>query len=356
MAEPGPCSRPFASPARQVAFLLAACFAGGAHASYGQMRLDGIGMFLAFTLVVGWGLILDLVILAPAQVLRRRGAAVACTVIGGLIVLLFLAMLALPAERAGFFKGPPLDSALAASLATCAVFLPFILFAPWAQHRALAEGLARPRWVRIWMWAQPALLVAAVVLPLVEGYFYFREYEAGRAEGAAVQAGGAGALLERASQRGERIWATPLTLPGPARPPSDPYGPRQAWIVGIASGLDESGLVRGDEPFSPEDRSALETLATRYFGAYSAPRVRAHLIWDELAPGNFATVLARDRSTEEIIMILLDRFDRGGVARFCAEGRMPDADRAALATFVAGHGGNSEDYARRIRSFCTSPG
>ena len=154
---------------RAAALLLACALAATADASYGQMRLDGIGLALAFVLVVGWGLMLDVILLAPAQVLRRRGAAIACTVIGGLVVLCFLAMLAMPAERAGFFKGPPAGGALAASLATCAVFLPFVLFAPWAQHRALLEAAARPRWIRIWMWAQPALLVAVVALAFAVG-------------------------------------------------------------------------------------------------------------------------------------------------------------------------------------------
>lgn len=332
---------------------LACALAGAADASYGQMRLDGIGLMLAFTLLVGWGLLLDVIILAPAQVLRRRGAAIACTVISGLVVLVFLAMLASPSERAGFFKGPPGGSALLTSLATCAVFLPFILFGPWTQHRALLEGAARPRWVRIWMWAQPALLVAAIALPFVDGYFYQREYEAGRAEGAAVQAGGVGPLLERAQQRGDRIWATPFVLPGPAHPPADPYAPRQAWIVGVASGLDETAFVRGDDPFSADDRAALDTLAEHHFGTYSAPGVRAHLMWDQLAPGNFKAVLVRERSNEQAIENLLDRLDRGGAARFCPDGQMLEPDRAALVAFVAQHGGNSDDYARRVAGLCT---
>src|SRR5687768_4726719 len=48
------------------AFLhLASCaLAAAAHASYGQMRLDGAGLLLAFVLTVGYALIVDVALIA----------------------------------------------------------------------------------------------------------------------------------------------------------------------------------------------------------------------------------------------------------------------------------------------------
>jgi hypothetical protein len=58
----------------QALFLLASCaLAAAAHASYGQMRLDGIGLLLAFVVIVAYGVIVDVALIA--RIFRYRAAS-----------------------------------------------------------------------------------------------------------------------------------------------------------------------------------------------------------------------------------------------------------------------------------------
>jgi hypothetical protein len=64
----------------QSSFLVALCvFATAAQASYGQMRLDGIGFFLVFVLIVAYGVLVDVALIA--RFFRHRAVLV-----GGVIV------------------------------------------------------------------------------------------------------------------------------------------------------------------------------------------------------------------------------------------------------------------------------
>src|SRR5512134_3597721 len=91
----------------QAFFLLASCaLATAAHASYGQMRLDGLGLLLAFALTVAYGVIVDAGLLV--RIFRYRAALVIGSILALAVVFLLLGLLAAsPSERAGFFGGAP---------------------------------------------------------------------------------------------------------------------------------------------------------------------------------------------------------------------------------------------------------
>ena len=86
-------------------FLLASCaLAVDAQASYGQMRLEGIGFLLAFALTVAYGVMVDAALFA--RIFRYRAALVGGLVVGLAVIFLLLGSAASPSERAGFFKEP----------------------------------------------------------------------------------------------------------------------------------------------------------------------------------------------------------------------------------------------------------
>src|SRR5512147_2474730 len=119
----------------QAFFLLASCaLATAAHASYGQMRLDGIGFLLAFALTVAYAVIVDAALLA--RIFRHRAALVGGLIVALVMIILLVGLAASPSERAGFFKGAPGGASLVVLLMCGAVFLPFIVIAPLAQYRA----------------------------------------------------------------------------------------------------------------------------------------------------------------------------------------------------------------------------
>jgi hypothetical protein len=124
---------------KQACFSLAACaLAVSAYADYGQMRLNGTSLLLAFALSVAYGLIVDVALIA--RIFRYR-AGLGGGVVGALVVIFFLlGQAASPGERAGFFNGAPGGASLVVLLVTSAVFVPFIVIAPFAQYRAMRQG------------------------------------------------------------------------------------------------------------------------------------------------------------------------------------------------------------------------
>lgn len=132
------------------------------------MRLDGPGLALAFALAVAYGLIVDPALFA--RIFRYRAALV-------------------------------VGSALVVLVATSAVFLPFIVIAPFAQYLAMRHGRRWPGWIAAWMALQLALLPAFFILGVTDRYYRHQEFVAGHAEGHQARAGEPGALLECAEQR-----------------------------------------------------------------------------------------------------------------------------------------------------------
>lgn len=322
----------------QAFFFLAACaLAVSAHADYGQMRLEGASLWLAFALSVAYGLIVNVALIA--RIFRYRGILVVGLILGLLVILLLLFQGASPSERAAVFKRGPGSMSMVVMFVTSMVLLPFIVIAPIGQYLAMRDKRPWPGWITAWMVLQVALVPVFFILAGMEDKLQEREYAAGLAVGRAASAGNFGAILERADQRRDRIWGTAWTTAWQQESPSR-YGVRSRWFAGLAKGLDESAPIAANEPLSEPDRMALRTLIERYFFWYAVLNVRTKLIWDALEPGRFARQLAphglneRGVVSEEIIPLLLVRLEKDGGARLCPDGRMMDADRAILKELV----------------------
>ena len=90
----------------QAVFLLASwTLAAGAHARYGQMRLDGIEIFLAFALAVVYGLIVDLALFF--RIFQYRAALVVGFIVARGVTFFLLGRTAPPGKQAGLFKVYP---------------------------------------------------------------------------------------------------------------------------------------------------------------------------------------------------------------------------------------------------------
>ena len=323
----------------QIFFFLAACaLAVCAHADYGQMRLEGASLWLAFALSVAYGLIVDVALIA--RIFRYRAILVVGLIFGLLLIVLLLAQAASPSELAALDKGALGGASMVVMLVTSVVLLPFIVIAPIAQYRALRDERPWPGWITAWMVLQVALVPAFFVLASMEDKFQEQEYAAGLAVGREASAGGFGVILERADQQRDRIWGTGWPTPWKPEPPSGNHLRRSRWFAGLAKGIDGSAPIAANEPLSELDRTALLTLVERYFFWYAALNVRTKLIWDALEPGDFARQLApyglneRGVVSEEIIPLLLVRLEKDGGARLCPDGQMMDADRAILKELV----------------------
>ena len=314
-------------------FLLGLTLAASAQASYGQMRLDGIGLALAFVLTVGYGLLVDGALFV--RLFRYRVAIAFSSVIAVAIALFLLSQAASNTERAGFFKGTGAPE-LVAVVVTSAVFLPFIFVAPFAQYRAMREGRRWPDWIVAWMAVQVALLPGFYALGVVDERFAQQERKAGQAEGGQVAAGGLGGILDLARKRHERIWGTGWTYPWRLEATTRD----SAWNQGLAAGVDGSALIAADEPLGEADRAALQALMEKPWAGYGVLQVRAKLLWDALEPGSFARQLAPHgvnegvTVSEDVLPVLLERLEKDGAARLCPGGQMMDADRAVLSALV----------------------
>jgi hypothetical protein len=323
----------------QAILLLASCaLAAAAQASYGQMRLDGAGLLLAFVLAVGYALVVDVALLAG--LFRYRAGLVVGVILSVVVILLLLAMAASPSERTGFFKGAPGGAPLVVLLVTSAVVLPFIVIAPFAQYRAMRQGQRLPGWIAAWIGLQLALLPGFLVLAWTEEGFRKQEYAAGLHVGSAAEAGGFGAILEWAEQRRERIWGTGWTSPWQQKPSGGYLARRSGGMSGLAKGVDDSGPIAANEPLSEPDRTVLRTVIERHFAGYAIPNIRTKLLWDALEPGSFSRQLAPagvndvGAVDEEVFPLLLERLEKYGDARVCPGGRLIDADRAVLNELV----------------------
>lgn len=319
--------------------VLAACtLALPAHADYGQMRLDGIGLLLAFGLSVAYGLVIDVALIA--RLFRHRTVLSVGLVATAAVFAFFLIQVASPTERAGFFKGAPGGAPLVVLVLTSAVFLPFIAIAPIAQFRWMRAGQRWPRWMSAWIALQVALVPAFVILATADEKFWQRDYAAGYAVGRDVSAGGFSAIQERAERQPERIWGTGWTHRWRQAPPSGYLARRSGWMSGLARGVDASTPIASDAPLEESDRMALRSMLEGPFVGYAVPNIHAKLIWDALEPGSFATQLAPyglnepGVVSEEVIPLLVERLERSGAARVCPGGQMMEADRALLQELV----------------------
>ena len=323
----------------QALLLIASCaLAAAAHASYGQMRLDGLAFLLAFALIVAYGLIVDVALIA--RIFRYRAGLVVGVVVALVVIVLFLGQAASPSERTGFFKGTPGGAPLVVLLVTSAVFLPFILIAPFAQYRSMGHGRRWPGWITAWMGVQLALLPGFLVLARMEERFWKQEYAAGLTEGRKVKAGELGVLVERAGRHRERLWGTGWSCPWQQERPRGYVARRSGWISGLAKGVDDSAPIAANEPLREPDRMALRTLIERHFAGYATPNIQTKLLWDVLEPGSFSRQLAPagvdgvGAVDEEVLPLLLARLEKHGETRLCPGGWMMDADRAVLRELV----------------------
>jgi len=337
------------------------------------MRLEGIGFLLAFVVTVAYGLIVDVALVA--RIFRYRAGLVAGVIVALAVIFLLLGQAASPGERAGFFKGAPGGASLVVLLVTSAVFLPFIVIAPFAQYRAMHQGRRWPAWITAWMVLQLALLPGFLALAGADRYFWQRDYVAGEAAGSKVTAGDLGEILERADQRHERIWGTPWTYPWPQNTPAGSLPRSSGWAAGLTKSLDASALIAANDPLNASDRAALAMLIDRHIMIYAKPHINAKLLWDKLEPGHFSRQLApagvdeAGAVGEEEIPVLLERFEKDSERRMCPGGRMKDADRAVLNALILKRGRvwqvdkrdyemrpDWADYPRRVERLCRGPG
>lgn len=254
------------------------------------MRLDGIELFLAFALAVAYGLIVDVALLV--RIFKYRAALIVGFVLALVVNFLLLVKAAPPGERAGIFNVYPGGWEQVQLMVTSAVFLPFILVAPFAQYRAMRQGRSWPGWITAWMGLQFALLPGFLILANTEEHFWEQEYAAGQAVGREVRSGGLGGMLALAEQRHERIWGTGWLYPWQQKTPGGTDFRRSAWIHGLAKAIDDSALILANEPLSEPDRGALRILIGRDFLGYAVLNIRTKLIWDALEPGSFSKQLA----------------------------------------------------------------
>ncbi len=293
------------------------------------MRLDGLGLFLALALIVAFGVIVDVALLAT--MFRHRAALVGGLVVAALLIVVVAGLAFNPSERAGFFKGAPGGAALVVSSLTAAVFLPFIIVAPLGQY--MCRGGRGPGWVYVWMGLQLALLPGFFLLANTEDHFWKQEYGAGQALGREASLS---TIRTSADQCHERIWGTGWSYPWRLETPGGYFARRSAWIAGLAKGLDASTPIAGREPLSEPDRAALRSLIERHFAGYAIPNVQAKLLFEALEPGNYSKHLAPRGLTEpgvvseEVLPLLLVRFEQYG----CPGGQMMDEDRAVLNKLV----------------------
>ena len=350
------------------ALLLTAAWAlaGVAQASYGQMRLDGVTLVLAFLAVVACGLLVDA--LLWARVFRHGAVAAVGTVAGVALAILLAILFASPVERAGVFKGLSDSWGPVVFVVTAVIFVPFIIAAPMAQHVSMRRGQPWPRRLAALMAMQVGLLPGFIVLAGTNEYFWQRDFAAARLEGSQVAAGGLARLLERVERQRVRIWGTGWHYPWP-----HDGATRSSWKLGLALGLDAAEPIAAAEPLGESDRAALIALMDRHFVGFAVPHVRSKLVWDALEPGGFARQLAPrgldDPGTarEEVLPALLERLERDG-ARLCPGGRMADADRAVLDALIVKTGTvwsveaqayemrpEWRDYRGRLERTCVAP-
>jgi hypothetical protein len=353
-------------PTRLVLLTAAWTLAGVAHASYGQMRLEGVSLFLVFLAVVLCGLLVDA--LLWGKLFRHAAVAAIGTVAGVALAALLGILLAAPVERAGLFKGLSDSWGPVVFVVTAAIFLPFIVAAPVAQYASMRRAQPWPRWLAALMAMQLGLLPGFIVLAGTNEYFWQRDFAAARLEGSQVAAGGLGDLLERVQRQPVRIWGTGWHYPWPHDGTA-----RSSWKLGLALGLDAAAPIAASEPLGESDRAALLALMDRHFAGFAVPHIRSKLVWDALEPGGFAEQLMPrgldDPGTarEEVLPALLERLERDG-ARLCPGGRMADADRAVLDALIVKTGTvwsveaqayemqpEWRDYRGRLERTCAAP-
>lgn len=341
---------------RFVLFVISLTLTESAHASYGQMRLDGLLTFLG--LVVFFCHVGLVNLLLYGKLFRKRALVVAAGVVSLALAAFLIFVISSPNEMAGVAK--LFSYGLARILLAIALVatLPYVLLAPIAQFSAVDDGLPSPRWVSLGLSLQMALVPALIALSFVDDAIRQKEFAAGRSEGMAVKAGDLSSLLQRAEQRRERIWATPWFYPWRERSSTTSYFPSSGWVGGMGLGLNDSPLIATIAPLGAEDGRALATLAHQYVVPGVAPNVYFKLVWDALQPGGeylkFETVWIRD----EMLLPLLERLESEGEARLCANGRMERRTRDILRNaYVAraedrGNASPWSDYVKRVARIC----
>jgi hypothetical protein len=227
-----------------------------AWASYGNMRLDGVGFGLAILALDAWALLLVLVVALGGT--RRTPLAVIATVV---TALLAAAVAATVGDGRMVLGQRPLGGwAVFALLSTAAI--PALLAAPWLQ------------WADRWRRA-PALLAGAAVALVPAGTFLFlmlqqSEEERVFAQGRALAPGTVQAHVTAARQAAARSWRSPYLWNEDAE---------AKWL---AIGLGQNALVDGPQPLSASDAAGLALVIAAARKSHVTGKLEGKLLWDRL--------------------------------------------------------------------------
>lgn len=337
-------------------FFITASLTEFVHASYGQFRLDGILTFfglLAFFCHVGL-----VYVFLYGKLFRHRVLTVVASGISLALTAFLIFVILSPNEMAEISKLFPYGMARILLAIALVAIMPYVLWAPIAQHSAMGDGRPSPRWVRVGLMLQVALLPMLIALSFVDDSIRQKEFAAGRAEGKALKGGEVSALLLRAEQRRERIWATPWFYPWRERSSATSHLQYSSWVSGLGLGVNDSPLISTIAPLNADDGRALAVLARQYFVPGVSPNVYFKLVWDALQPGGeylqFETTWIKD----EMLLPLLERLESEGGARLCPNGHMERRTRDILRNAYVSRSedrGNSSpwsDYVKRVARIC----
>lgn len=245
-----------------------------AWASYGNMRLDGVGFGLAILALDAWALLLVLVVALGWA--RRSPVAVFTTIATALLAGAVAATLG--DGRTALAQRPLGGWAVFAVLSMAAI--PALLVAPWLQ------------WAGRWRRA-PVLLAAAAVLAVPAATFLFlilqqREEDRVFAQGRALAAGSVQAHVTAARQAAARSWRSPYLWSEDAE---------AKWL---AIGLGLNPVVDSPQPLSASDTEGLATVIAAARKSHVTGKLEGKLLWDRLmgAPApqrpGIAAAFARD--------------------------------------------------------------
>lgn len=227
-----------------------------AWASYGNMRLDGVGFGLAILALDAWALLLVLVVALGGA--RRMPLAVIATVVTALLAGIVAATLG--DGRTALGQRPLGGWGVFAVLSMVAI--PALLVAPWLQ------------WAGRWRRA-PILLAAAAVVVAPAATFLFlilqqMEEDRAFAQGRTLAAGTVQSHVTAALLAAARSWRRPYLWNEDAE---------AKWL---AVGLDLNPIVDSPRPLSASDAEGLATVIARARKSHVTGKLEGKLLWDRL--------------------------------------------------------------------------
>ena len=236
--------------------------AAAAWASYGNMRLDGLGFLLAVVVLYQWGILLAFA-LALGWGKRKVFVIPATVVTSALVVLLIMAF----GDGSATMQQRPLGGwAMFVVLLLAAV--PVMLVAPIPQFAGREQGTSS-RFPKALLIGALALVPIGAILHVV-----LQEIRATRVidEARTVAPGRILPHVIASRQRAASSWLSPYLWSEEEQ---------LKWII-IGLGL---GIVDSPEPLSAEDTQALELLVKASAGSkneYYVGKLDGKLVWDRL--------------------------------------------------------------------------